>query len=151
MSAFCNIFYNIDGEICNIPENAPRFLKNVFHIPEGRHLGLASLLVYGSQFSYYAACSRLSFRVGEINGDLLIYHVLLTLKPYYNKPFELVIDFTHTCAENRFRVSMVNTGTFSCMHLILYSLRSLSQILVYGGFYKSHDFSHMAPPSNFLR
>jgi hypothetical protein len=28
--------------------------------------------------------------VGEINGDLLIYHVLLTLKPFYNKPFELV-------------------------------------------------------------
>jgi neurofibromin 1 len=42
--------------------------------------------------------------VGEINGDLLIYHVLLTLKPFYHKPFELVIDFTHTCAENRFRV-----------------------------------------------
>lgn len=46
-------------------------------------------------------------RVGEINGDLLIYHVLLTLKPFYNKPFELVIDFTHTCAENRFRVSIL--------------------------------------------
>ena len=44
------------------------------------------------------------YRVGEINGDLLIYHVLLTLKPYIYKPFELVIDFTHTCADNRFRV-----------------------------------------------
>ena len=43
MSAFRNIFYNIYGEICGIPENVPRFLKNVFHIPEGQHLGLASL------------------------------------------------------------------------------------------------------------
>ena len=30
------------GEIFGIPENVPRFLKNVFHIPE-RQLGLASL------------------------------------------------------------------------------------------------------------
>ena len=30
-------------EICGIPENVPRFLKNAFHIPEERHLGLASL------------------------------------------------------------------------------------------------------------
>ncbi|KAK2156732.1 hypothetical protein LSH36_206g01021 [Paralvinella palmiformis] len=43
------------------------------------------------------------YKVGEINGDLLIYHVLLTLKPFYHKPFELIIDFTHTCADNRFR------------------------------------------------
>jgi len=41
----------------------------------------------------------------DVNGDLLIYHVLLALKPFYHKPFELVIDFTHTCADNRFRVS----------------------------------------------
>ncbi|VDI01747.1 neurofibromin 1 [Mytilus galloprovincialis] len=48
------------------------------------------------------------YKVGEINGDLLIYHVLLTLKPFYNKPFELVIDFTHTCAENRFRTDFLS-------------------------------------------
>ncbi len=51
-------------------------------------------------------CVLYGFRVGEINGDLLIYHVLLTLKPFYHKPFELIIDFTHTCADNRFRVSI---------------------------------------------
>ncbi|XP_074643053.1 neurofibromin-like [Tubulanus polymorphus] len=52
------------------------------------------------------------YKVGEVNGDLLIYHVLLTLKPYYHKPFELVIDFTHTCADNRFRYlwSLKSTG-----------------------------------------
>nr|XP_023020941.1 neurofibromin isoform X3 [Leptinotarsa decemlineata] len=43
------------------------------------------------------------YKFGETNGDLLIYHVLLTLKPFYHAPYELVIDFTHTCAENRFR------------------------------------------------
>ena len=31
------------GEKCGIPENVPRFLKNAFHFPEERHLGLASL------------------------------------------------------------------------------------------------------------
>ena len=28
----------------DIPENVPRFLKNVFHIPDEGQLGLASLL-----------------------------------------------------------------------------------------------------------
>ena len=31
------------GEIFGIPDNVPRFLKNVFHIPDERQLGLASL------------------------------------------------------------------------------------------------------------
>ena len=31
------------GETFGIPENVPRFLKNVFHIPDERQLGLASL------------------------------------------------------------------------------------------------------------
>ena len=50
VSAFCNIFYNIYGETWGIPENVPRFLKNVFHIPEGRHLGLASLNIHTHTF-----------------------------------------------------------------------------------------------------
>ena len=37
------ILCNIYGEVCSIPENIPRFLKSVVHIPEERHLGLASL------------------------------------------------------------------------------------------------------------
>ncbi|XP_067932348.1 neurofibromin-like [Watersipora subatra] len=48
------------------------------------------------------------FKLMEINGDLLIYHVLLTLKPYFHKPFELVIDFTHTNAENRFKAHFLS-------------------------------------------
>ncbi|XP_013381612.1 neurofibromin-like [Lingula anatina] len=59
----------------------------------------------GNPVFYYIARR---YKVGEINGDLLIYHVLLTLKPFYHKPFELVIDFTHTCADNRFRTDFLS-------------------------------------------
>lgn len=45
-----------------------------------------------------------SSRFGEVNADLLMFHVLLTLKPFYKKPFELVIDCTHANTENRFKV-----------------------------------------------
>ena len=37
-------FLYIYGEICGFPENVPSFLKNAFHIPEERHLGLSSLI-----------------------------------------------------------------------------------------------------------
>ncbi|XP_043264316.1 neurofibromin isoform X1 [Colletes gigas] len=43
------------------------------------------------------------YKIDDTNGDLLIYHVILTLKPFCHSPFELVVDFTHTCSENRFR------------------------------------------------
>ena len=46
-------------------------------------------------------------RIGETNGDLLIYHVILTLKPFCHSPFEVVIDFTHTCSDNRFRTEFL--------------------------------------------
>ncbi|KAF5281228.1 hypothetical protein FQR65_LT14821 [Abscondita terminalis] len=48
------------------------------------------------------------YKLGETNGDLLIYHVLLTVKPFCHAPFELVIDFTHTSSENRFRTEFLN-------------------------------------------
>ncbi|XP_008206010.1 neurofibromin isoform X2 [Nasonia vitripennis] len=47
------------------------------------------------------------YKIGESNGDLLIYHVILTLKPFCHSPFELVIDFTHTCSDNRFRTEFL--------------------------------------------
>ncbi|XP_061928005.1 neurofibromin isoform X1 [Apis cerana] len=47
------------------------------------------------------------YKIGDTNGDLLIYHVLLTLKPFCHSPFELVIDFTHTCSDNRFRTEFL--------------------------------------------
>nr|CAD7452027.1 unnamed protein product [Timema tahoe] len=47
------------------------------------------------------------YKIGETNGDLLIYHVILTLKPFCHAPFELVVDFTHTCSDNRFRTEFL--------------------------------------------
>ncbi|GIZ02173.1 neurofibromin [Caerostris extrusa] len=47
------------------------------------------------------------YKIGETNGDLLIYHVILTLKPFCHKNFELVVDFTHTSTENRFRTEFL--------------------------------------------
>jgi len=58
-------------------------------------------------------------RVLDVNGDLLIYHVLLALKPFYHKPFELVIDFTHTCADNRFRVCDSEIVVICVLSLVL--------------------------------
>uniref|UniRef100_A0A2A4J833 Ras-GAP domain-containing protein n=1 Tax=Heliothis virescens TaxID=7102 RepID=A0A2A4J833_HELVI len=43
------------------------------------------------------------YKIGEVNADLLIYHVILTLKPFCQQPFELIVDFTHTNSDNRFR------------------------------------------------
>ncbi|CAF1287270.1 unnamed protein product [Adineta steineri] len=54
------------------------------------------------------------FKVNEMNCDLLIYHVLLTLKPFQAKPFELIIDFTHTCTDNRFKTDYLSKW-FICM------------------------------------
>lgn len=48
------------------------------------------------------------YKICETNKDLFIYHVILTLKPFCHKPFELVIDFTHTLPENRFRTEFVS-------------------------------------------
>ncbi|CAF4241789.1 unnamed protein product, partial [Rotaria sordida] len=54
------------------------------------------------------------FKVNEMNCDLLIYHVLLTLKPFQAKPFELIVDFTHTCTDNRFKTDYLSKW-FICM------------------------------------
>lgn len=37
----------------------------------------------------------------------MIYHVILTLKPFCHAPFEVVIDFTHTSSDNRFRTEFL--------------------------------------------
>ncbi|XP_034936145.1 neurofibromin isoform X2 [Chelonus insularis] len=58
----------------------------------------------GNPVFYYIARR---YKIGETNGDLLIYHVILTLKPFYHAPFELVVDFTHTCSDNRFRTEFL--------------------------------------------
>ncbi|XP_058445954.1 neurofibromin-like, partial [Malaya genurostris] len=47
------------------------------------------------------------YKIGETSGDLLIYHVILTLKPFCHSPFEVVIVFKHTCSDNRFRTEFL--------------------------------------------
>jgi len=47
------------------------------------------------------------YKIGEVNGDLLIYHVILTIRPYSSSPFDLVMDFTHTNSDNRFRTEFL--------------------------------------------
>ncbi|XP_012529974.1 neurofibromin [Monomorium pharaonis] len=47
------------------------------------------------------------FKLGETNGDLLIYHVILTLKPFYHSSYDVVVDLTHTCSDNRFRTEFL--------------------------------------------
>ena len=41
------------------------------------------------------------FKTDTTNSDMLLFHVILTLKPFMAKPYEVVIDFTHTGPENR--------------------------------------------------
>lgn len=57
---------------------------------------------------FYKLCYHFFYRIGETNGDLLIYHVLLTLKPFCHSPFEVVVDFTHACSDNRFRTEFLS-------------------------------------------
>uniref|UniRef100_A0A8C7WES6 Neurofibromin 1a n=1 Tax=Oncorhynchus mykiss TaxID=8022 RepID=A0A8C7WES6_ONCMY len=59
----------------------------------------------GNPLFYYIARR---FKTGQINGDLLIYHVLLTLKPYYAKPYEIVVDLTHVGPSNRFKTDFLS-------------------------------------------
>ena len=65
----------------------------------------------GNPVFYYIARR---FKTNEINGDLLIYHVLLTLKQQQNKQFEIVIDLTHMCSDNRFRTELLSKW-FCCL------------------------------------
>ncbi|XP_055736461.1 neurofibromin-like isoform X3 [Salvelinus fontinalis] len=59
----------------------------------------------GNPVFYYIARR---FKTGQINGDLLIYHVLLTLKPYYAKPYDIIVDLTHVGPSNRFKTDFLS-------------------------------------------
>jgi neurofibromin 1 len=80
---------------------------------------IASMMIFyqggyskaGNPVFYYIARR---FKTTEINGDLLIYHVLLTLRPHQHKPFEVVIDLTHMCSYNRFRTEHLSKW-FCCL------------------------------------
>lgn len=65
------------------------------------------------------------YKIGETNGDLLIYHVILTLKPFCHAPFDLVIDFTHTCSDNRFRTEFLQKWFYVLPSIIVQHLRNV--------------------------
>uniref|UniRef100_A0A8D9APP4 Neurofibromin n=1 Tax=Cacopsylla melanoneura TaxID=428564 RepID=A0A8D9APP4_9HEMI len=58
----------------------------------------------GHPVFYYIARRYKTF---ETNADLLIYHVILTMKPFCHAAYELVIDFTHASSENRFKTEFL--------------------------------------------
>eukprot|EP00795_Rhopilema_esculentum_P015875 gene15875-7206_t len=43
------------------------------------------------------------YRADQINDEILIYHVFLTLQPVYGQSWEVIFDFTHTGPDNRFK------------------------------------------------
>ena len=50
-----------------------------------------------SNFNYYPRCC-------EIDFEQLMYHILVTLKPFDKNPFEVVLDCTNFGPDNRFKV-----------------------------------------------
>ncbi|XP_017785481.1 PREDICTED: neurofibromin isoform X3 [Nicrophorus vespilloides] len=74
---------------------------NIFYQAGSSRLGHPVFYYIARRYNEYL------FRIGDTNGDLLIYHVILTLKPFCHTPFELVVDFTHTCSDNRFRTEFL--------------------------------------------
>ncbi|XP_038058629.1 neurofibromin-like isoform X2 [Patiria miniata] len=54
----------------------------------------------GHPVFYYIARK---YKCGQIDIDQLIYHVRLTLKPFYQRPFEVILDCTNFGPDNRFR------------------------------------------------
>ena len=75
----------------------------------------------GNPVFYYIARRH---KNGEMNCELLLYHVVLTLKPFWHKPYEVVVDFTHVGTDNRFRVGffifnlkILLTSSFICFRV----------------------------------
>ncbi|XP_050358352.1 neurofibromin-like isoform X2 [Nymphalis io] len=60
------------------------------------------------------------YKISETNADLLIYHVIITLKPFCQQPFELIVDFTQTNSDNRFRTDFLQKW-FSVLPKVAYS------------------------------
>ncbi|XP_071790650.1 neurofibromin-like isoform X1 [Asterias amurensis] len=54
----------------------------------------------GHPVFYYIARK---YKCGQIDIDQLIYHVRLTLKPFYQRPFEIILDCTNFGPDNRYR------------------------------------------------
>lgn len=68
------------------------------------------------------------YKIGETNGDLLLYHVILTLKPFCHAPFDVVVDFTHTNADSRFRTEFLQKWFYVLPDLVY---KHISTVYVY--------------------
>ncbi|XP_031626332.1 neurofibromin isoform X2 [Contarinia nasturtii] len=79
----------------------------------------------GKKVFYYIARR---YKIGETNGDLLIYHVILTIKPFLNEQYEVFIDFTHTCSDNRFRTEFL-AKWFAVLPSVAY--KNLNTVYIY--------------------
>ncbi|KAF5397894.1 hypothetical protein PHET_08853, partial [Paragonimus heterotremus] len=62
---------------------------------------------FGNPVFYYIARRYKSQEYQRVEYPLIICLVSVTLDAYRNKPFELVVDFTHASAENRFKASLI--------------------------------------------
>ncbi|XP_078599565.1 neurofibromin-like isoform X3 [Branchiostoma floridae x Branchiostoma japonicum] len=59
----------------------------------------------GNPVFYYIARR---YKSGQMNGDLLLYHILLSLKPFCGKTYEVVLDLTHCGPDNRFKTDFLS-------------------------------------------
>ena len=62
------------------------------------------------------------FKTDAINSDMLLFHVILTLKPYMAKPYEVIIDFTHTGPENRFKTEFLQKAMIVLPDIMFHNL-----------------------------
>ncbi|GAA53823.1 neurofibromin 1 [Clonorchis sinensis] len=63
---------------------------------------------FGNPVFYYIARRYKSQDYQRVEYPLIICLVSVTLDAYRSKPFELVVDFTHTSVENRFKNDLLN-------------------------------------------
>ncbi|CAG9134294.1 unnamed protein product [Plutella xylostella] len=83
------------------------------------------------------------YKINETNADLLIYHVILTLKPFCHQPFELIVDFTHTNSDNRFRTDFLQKW-FTVLPEVAYSNIQACYIYNCNGWVREYTKFHEA-------
>ena len=57
------------------------------------------------------------YRNDQVSDEMLLYHMLLTLQSKRNQVWELVIDFTHSSEQNRFKVKILFSIPYLTLHL----------------------------------
>ncbi|XP_030848330.1 neurofibromin isoform X1 [Strongylocentrotus purpuratus] len=78
----------------------------------------------GNPVFYYVARK---YKCSEIDFEQLMYHILLTLKPFDKNPFEVVLDCTNFGPDNRFKPQVLSRGVRFPEHVT----QNLSAVYVY--------------------